>query len=43
MADVNTIEWSDVEVNAVLCRIFSHRENEKFFESIANNNDWFNI
>lgn len=41
MADVNTIEWSDVEVNAVLSRIFSHREKEKFFESIANNSDWF--
>lgn len=39
IADINTIEWSDVEINAVLSRIFSHREKEKFFEFIANNND----
>jgi hypothetical protein len=31
MADVDIIEWSDIEVDAVLTRIFSHREREKFF------------
>src|SRR5215203_99869 len=29
-------------VDAVLTRIFSHREREKFFEAIAKNDDWFN-
>lgn len=42
MADVDKIEWSDIEVDAVLTRIFSHREREKFFEAIAKNNGWFN-
>jgi hypothetical protein len=42
MADVDIIEWSSVEVDAVLTRIFSHREREKFFEAIAKNEDWFN-
>ena len=30
MADVDNIEWSDIEVDAVLTRIFSNREREKF-------------
>ncbi|HJU59362.1 MAG TPA: hypothetical protein VJ583_06410 [Nitrososphaeraceae archaeon] len=42
MADVDKIEWSDIEVDAVLTRIFSHREREKFFEAIAKNDGWFN-
>jgi hypothetical protein len=42
MADVDIIEWSDIEVDAVLTRIFSHREREKFFEAIARKEDWFN-
>jgi hypothetical protein len=42
MADVDNIEWSDIEVDAILTRIFSHREREKFFESIAKNDGWFN-
>jgi hypothetical protein len=42
MADVDKIEWSDIEVEAVLTRIFSHREREKFFEAIAKNDGWFN-
>jgi hypothetical protein len=42
MADVDIIEWSDIEVNAILTRIFSHREKEKFFEVIAKNDGWFN-
>ncbi len=42
MADVDNIEWSDIEVDAILTRIFSHREREKFFEAIAKNDGWFN-
>jgi hypothetical protein len=42
VADVDIIEWSDIEVDAVLTRIFSHREKEKFFEAIAKNDEWFN-
>jgi hypothetical protein len=42
MADVDKIEWSDQEVYAILTRIFSHREREKFFEDIAKNTEWFN-
>jgi hypothetical protein len=42
MADVDKIEWSDLEVDAILTRIFSHREREKFFEAIAKNKEWFN-
>jgi hypothetical protein len=42
MADIDKIEWSDIEVDAVLTRIFSHREREKFFEAIAKNDGWFN-
>jgi hypothetical protein len=32
MADVDIIEWSDIEADAVLTRIFSHREKEKFLK-----------
>jgi hypothetical protein len=42
MADIHIIEWSNVEVDAILTRIFSHIEKEKFFEAIAKNEDWFN-
>jgi hypothetical protein len=42
MADVDKIEWSDLEVDAILTRIFSHMEREKFFETIAKNTEWFN-
>jgi hypothetical protein len=42
MADVDIIEWSNIEVDAVLTRIFSHREREKFFEAISKNDEWFN-
>lgn len=42
MADVDNIEWSDIEVDAILTRIFSHREREKFFKAIAKNDGWFN-
>jgi hypothetical protein len=35
-------EWSNIEVDEVLTRIFSHREREKFFEAIAKNTEWFN-
>jgi hypothetical protein len=42
MVDVDKTEWSEVEVDAILTRIFSHREREKFFEAIAKNTAWFN-
>jgi hypothetical protein len=42
MADADNVEWSDLEVDAILTRIFSHREREKFFEAIAKNTEWFN-
>ena len=42
MADVDIIQWSDIEVDAVLTRIFSHSEREKFFEPTTKNDDWLN-
>lgn len=42
MVDLDNIEWFDLEIDAILTRIFFHRKREKFFEAIAKNTEWFN-